>query len=125
MVGGSKIKIKHEHLFYRLMGKPGIFYRNIKIIQYIVIIILIILFYIVWNSVTNFQYRLLKEMHDLPCSPFKVSHHVVSQNNFARGTLGHAIEHGQVKGSHMTLNVQHESSFNLLYGATMCYGRAT
>ena len=37
--------------------------------------------------------------------------HEVGQNNFAHGTLGHAIEHGQVKGSHMTLNVQHESSF--------------
>ena len=39
--------------------------------------------------------------------------HEVRQNNFAHGTLGHAIEHGQVKGSHMTLNVQHENSFNL------------
>ena len=33
--------------------------------------------------------------------------------NFAHGTLGHAIEHGKVKGSHMTFNVQHESSFYL------------
>ena len=33
--------------------------------------------------------------------------HVVTQNNFPQDTLGHAIEHGQVKGSHMTLNVQH------------------
>ena len=32
---------------------------------------------------------------------------------FAHGTLGHAIENGQVKGSHMTLNVQHESSYKL------------
>ena len=39
--------------------------------------------------------------------------HEVRQNNFAPGTLGHAIEHGQVMGSHMTLNVQHERSFNL------------
>ena len=39
--------------------------------------------------------------------------HEVRQNNFAHSTLGHAIEHGQVKGSYMTLNVQHESSFNL------------
>ena len=37
--------------------------------------------------------------------------HEARQNNFAHGTLGHAIEHGQVKGSHLTLNVQHESSF--------------
>ena len=33
--------------------------------------------------------------------------HVVRQNNFAHGSLGHAIKHGQVKGCHMTLNVQH------------------
>ena len=33
--------------------------------------------------------------------------HVVRQINFAHGSLGHAIKHGQVKGSHMTLNVQH------------------
>ena len=29
--------------------------------------------------------------------------HEVKQNNFSHGTLGHVIEHGQVKGSHMTL----------------------
>ena len=39
--------------------------------------------------------------------------HEVRQNNFAHGTLGHAFEHGQVKGSHMTLNVQHEIFFKL------------
>ena len=68
------------------------------------------------NSATDFQHRLLNETHDLPCSTFKVftimegtMWHEVRQNNFAHGTLGHAIEHGQVKGSHMTLNVQHES----------------
>ena len=27
--------------------------------------------------------------------------------NLKHSTLGHAIEHGQVKGSHLTLNVQH------------------
>ena len=52
MVEGSNIKIKHEHVVYSIMGRPRIFYGNIKIIQYIVITILIILFYIVWNSVT-------------------------------------------------------------------------
>ena len=50
--------------------------------------------------------------------------HEVRQNNFAHGTLGHAIEHGQVKGSHMTLNIQHESSFKFTLRSTMCYGRA-
>ena len=44
---------------------------------------------------------------------FEVSYDVVRQNNFAHCTLGHATEHGQVKGSNMTLNVQHENSFNL------------
>ena len=28
-------------------------------------------------------------------------------SNLKHGTLGHAIGHGQVKGSHLTLNVQH------------------
>ena len=35
------------------------------------------------------------------------------------GTLDHVIKHGEVKGSHMTLNVQHESIFNLILRATM------
>ena len=48
--------------------------------------------------------------------------HEVRQNNFAHGTLGHAIEHGQVKGSHMTLNVQHESLFNYNRGPPCVMG---
>ena len=32
----------------------------------------------------------------------------------AHGTLGHVLEHGQVKGSHMTLNVQHKSIIKLI-----------
>ena len=51
--------------------------------------------------------------------------HEVIQNNFAHGTLGHANEHGQVKGSHMTLNAQHERSFKFTLRGTMSYGRAT
>ena len=39
--------------------------------------------------------------------------HEVRQNNFAYATLGHVIEHRQVKGNHMTLNVQHEA--HLIY----------
>ena len=35
-------------------------------------------------------------------------------NNLAHGSLDHAIEDGQVKGSHMAFNVQH--NFNLHYG---------
>ena len=49
----------------------------------------------------------------------------VRQNNFAHGTLGHVTEHGQVKGSHMTLNVQLKSSFKFTLRGTMCHGRAT
>ena len=45
--------------------------------------------------------------------------------NLTQGTLGHVIEHGQVKGSDMTLNVQHESLFKLILRATMCHGRMT
>ena len=47
---GSKVKIKPEHLVYSIMGRPRIIYEIIKIFQFIVIIILYILFYIVWNS---------------------------------------------------------------------------
>ena len=41
------------------------------------------------------------------------------KTNLTHGTLGHVIEHGQVKGSHMTLNVQHENLFKLILRATM------
>ena len=51
--------------------------------------------------------------------------HEVRQKNFAHGTLGHVIEHGQVKGSHMTFNVQHESSFKFKLRGTMSHGRVT
>ena len=44
MVGGSKVKIKPECVVYSLMGRPRIFYGNIKIIQFIVIIILFFYF---------------------------------------------------------------------------------
>ena len=40
--------------------------------------------------------------------------HVVSKINLIHGILGYVIEHGQVKGSHMTLNVQHESLNKLI-----------
>ena len=77
-------------------------------------VIIILLFYVILykNSATNFEYRLLYDIHDLPSSTFKIFYqhggdHVARQNNFAHGSLGHAIKHWQVKGSHMTLNVQH------------------
>ena len=52
-------------------------------------------------------------------------HAGMGYNNLAHGSLGHAIEHGQVKGSHMAFSVQHK--INLIYtkGETMWYGRVT
>ena len=44
MVGGSKDKIKPEHVIHSIMRRPRIFYGNIKIIQFIVIIILLFYF---------------------------------------------------------------------------------
>ena len=76
-------------------------YKIIKIFQNIVIIIL--LFYVILykNSATNFEYGLLYDIHDPPCSTFKIFYkhggtmwHVVRHNNFALDTLGHAIKHG-------------------------------
>ena len=81
-------------MIYSFMGMPRIIYKIIKIFQHVVIIILLFYVILYGNSTTKFQYRLLNETH-------------------AHGTLGHAIEHGQVKGSHMTLNIQHKSSFKL------------
>ena len=89
-------------------------YKIIKIFQKDTIIIL--LFYVILyrNLATNFEYRLLYDIHDLPFQLLKyftnmegTMWHVVRQNNFVHGSLGHAIKHGQVKGCHMTLNVQH------------------
>ena len=74
-------------------------YKIIKIFQNTVIIIL--LFYVILyeNSATNFEYSLLYNIHDLPCSTFKIFYHhggdhvaCGRQNNFAHGTLGHAIK---------------------------------
>ena len=47
-------------------------YKIIKMFQNIVIIIL--LFYVILyeNSTTNFDYRLLYDIHDLPCSTFEI-----------------------------------------------------
>ena len=62
-----------------------------------------------WMEHITFHVQFLK------CHNIMSAYHVTcgKVNNFAHGTLGHAIEHGQVKTSHMTLNVQHESSFKL------------
>ena len=77
MVGGSKMRIKPEHVVYSIMGRPRIIYKIIEIIQYIVITILLFYVILYGNSVTNFQYRLLDGTHDLPCSIYKVSYHHV------------------------------------------------
>ena len=98
---GSNVKINYQWLVYSFLEMSRIIYKIIKIFQNIVIIIL--LFYVILyeNSATNFEYRLLYDIHDLPCSTFKIFYHhggtmwhVVRQNNFAHGTLGHDIEHG-------------------------------
>ena len=78
MVGGSKIKINIDHVGLSIIGMPRIFYKIIKIYQYIVIIILLFYGILYGNSATNIQHRLLNETHDLPCSTFKVSYHHVS-----------------------------------------------
>ena len=70
MVGRSKVKIKPECVVYSIMGMPRIIYKIILI--YCNYYFMLILY---GNSVTNFQYRLLNETHDLPCSTFKVFYH--------------------------------------------------
>ena len=69
---GSNIKINYQWLVYSLLGMSRLIYKIIKIFQNIVIIIL--LFYVILyiNSATNFEYRLLYDIHDLPCSTFKI-----------------------------------------------------
>ena len=47
-------------------------YKIIKIFQNIVIIILIFYVILYKNSATNFENRLLYDIHDLPCSTFKI-----------------------------------------------------
>ena len=49
----------------------------------------------------------------------------MGENNLAHGSLGHAIEHQQVKGSHMALNVPHKITLIYTKGDTMWYGRTT
>ena len=44
MVGGCKINIMSEHWVYSLMRRLRMFYGSIKIFQFILIIILIVLF---------------------------------------------------------------------------------
>ena len=50
-------------------------YKIIKIFQNIVIIILLLYVLLYGNSATNFEYRLLYDIHDLPCSTFKIFYH--------------------------------------------------
>ena len=60
-----------------------------------------------WMTHMTFHVQLLKYFTIMEGTMW----HEVRQKKIVHGTLGHAIEHGQVKGSHMTVNVQHESSF--------------
>ena len=52
-----------------------ILYKIIKIFQNIVIITLLFYVILYGNSATNFEYRLLYDTHDLPCSTFKIIYH--------------------------------------------------
>ena len=52
-----------------------IIYKIIKIFQNIVVIILLFYVILFGNSATNFEYRLLYDTHDLPCSTFKIIYH--------------------------------------------------
>ena len=78
MVGGTKMRIKPEHLVYIIMERPRIIYKVIKMIQVVVIIILLFYYILYRNSATNLQYNPLNGTHDLSCSIFKVSYHHVS-----------------------------------------------
>ena len=49
-----------------------IIYKIINIFQNIVIIILLFYVILYGNSATNFEYRLLHDTYDLPCSTFKI-----------------------------------------------------
>ena len=42
--------------------------------------------------------------------------------DLTHATLDHATEHEQVRGSHLTLNVQHESLFNYTRGPLSVMG---
>ena len=54
--------------------------------------------------------------YDIPISNMAACHVAWDKNKIClvHGTLGHVLEHGQVKGSHMTLNVQHKSIIKLI-----------
>ena len=52
-----------------------VIYKIIKLFQNIVIIILLFYGKLYENSATNFEYRLLYDTHDLPCSTFKIIYH--------------------------------------------------
>ena len=40
--------------------------------------------------------------------------HGIKQLCLTHGTIGHVLEHGEVKGSHMTLNVQYKNTLKLI-----------
>ena len=65
MVRESKTKIKPDHLVYSLMGMLRIFYECMKILEFILIIILVILFLLYEIQQLILKYRLLNGMHDL------------------------------------------------------------
>ena len=98
---GSNIKINYQCVVYSFLGMSRLVHKIIKIFQNIVIIILLSYVILYKNSATNFEYRLLYDTHDFPCSTFKIFYHhggdhvaCGKTNNFAHCTLGHATKHG-------------------------------
>ena len=73
MGGGPTFKINYQWLVYSSLGMSRLIYKIIKILQNIVIIILLFYGILYRNSATNSKYRLLYDMHGLPCSIYKVS----------------------------------------------------
>ena len=71
-------------------------YKIIKIFQNIVIIIL--LFYVILyrNSAANFKYRLLYDIHDLPCSTLKIFYHIQYEIFYLKLTKGEWMWYGGV-----------------------------
>ena len=58
-MGGSNSKINYQCVVYSFLAMYRIYYKIIKIVQNIVIIILLFYAILYKNSATNFEYRLL------------------------------------------------------------------
>ena len=76
MGGSLTLKINYQCVVYSFLGMYRLIYKIIKIFQNIVIIIILLFYVLLYgNSTTNFEYRLLYDIHDLPYSTFKIFYH--------------------------------------------------